>query len=131
MFSVAEIGGHDSAAAAAQYRENERELKRQRTQDAERGSVSKHPTQGGDTIAKDDASSSEGSDLAQKIVTSKAYTGAPTAKVAVVQSLDRPFFHIDLTSALQSAINNAEREVKGETPVAKEMEGDPAVVKEL
>ncbi|KAL9047391.1 MAG: hypothetical protein Q9214_000026 [Letrouitia sp. 1 TL-2023] len=121
VFSVAEIGGHDSAAAAAQYRENARELKRQRTQDAERGSVSKHPAQGGDTIAKDDASSSEGSDLAQKIATSKAYAGAPTAKVAVVQSLDRPFFHIDLTSALQSAINNAEREREGESPVVKEL----------
>lgn len=104
IFSVAEIGGHTSAAAAAEHRENERELKRQRTE--ERGSQSPEK---GEAISKDDAADSETSDFAQKIATSKAYASGVGARVAVVHGLNRPLFHVDLTSALQSAIANAER----------------------
>jgi len=35
--------------------------------------------------------------------------GPGAAKVAVVHGLDRPLFHIDLTSALLSAVANVER----------------------
>lgn len=118
IFSVAEIGGVHSAAEAAEYRENEKELRRQRTQDAEeaRAGVNK------DGISHHDAvSSSSGSDLGKELGNSKAYSQAyskgPSAKVAVVHGLNRPLFHIDLTSALQSAIANVE--VRGDGGVAK------------
>ncbi|KAL9030229.1 MAG: hypothetical protein Q9196_001623 [Gyalolechia fulgens] len=104
IFSVAEIGGQASAAAAAEYRENERELKRQRTEEQERSSLNK-----GEAIPHENAAESKTSDFAQKIATSKAYASGVGARVAVVQGLNRPLFHVDLTSALQSAITNAER----------------------
>ena len=37
-----------------------------------------------------------------------AKIGVTTTRVAVVQGLNRPFFHVDLTSALQSAVSNVE-----------------------
>ncbi|KAL8830898.1 MAG: hypothetical protein Q9170_005529 [Blastenia crenularia] len=108
IFSVAEIGGQNSAAAAAQYRENEKELKRQHTQERERASFSKGGASEGEEIGKDDSNSSETSDFAQNIATSKAYVGGVGTKVAVVHGLNRPLFHVDLTIALQSAIANVE-----------------------
>ena len=61
------------------------------------------------------ASNSSGSDLGRTLSTSKAYTkGGAGAKVAVVHGLNRPLFHIDLTSALQSAIANVEMRGEGE-----------------
>ncbi len=68
---------------------------------------------------QDRASSTSGSDLALQLEGSKAYSGvkATAAKVAVIQGLNRPLFHIDLTSALQSAIANVE--TKGEGGVVK------------
>ncbi|KAL9602189.1 MAG: hypothetical protein Q9219_002053 [cf. Caloplaca sp. 3 TL-2023] len=111
IFSVAAIGGHGSAEAAAAYRENEEELKRQRTNDKERRSMSKGGAADGETIAKDSTASSDTSDYAQNIATSKAYAAGSRARVAVVHGLNRPLFHIDLTSALQSAIANVENRV--------------------
>lgn len=113
VFSIAEINGNTSAAAAAEYRENERELQRQRTEDVEHGSQTKSMAHQ-DAIAHDAASSaSEG--ITRQLSTSKAYTKAATH--ALVHGVNRPLFHIDLTSALQSAIANVERrdemEVKG------------------
>ena len=92
-----------------------RELKRQRTKDLEQASTDKN-----DAIARHDAASaSSGSDIAKeldrKLSTSKAYAG--TNRVAVVHGLTRPLFHIDLTSALQSAVANVER--RGEGGVTK------------
>ncbi|KAL8953700.1 MAG: hypothetical protein Q9222_000445 [Ikaeria aurantiellina] len=107
IFSVAEIGGYDSAATAAQYRQNEREMKRHRTQDEE--SPGNKPAPDEDVIVKSDEASSDTSDFAQTIKTSKAYTNGPSTRVAVVHGLNRPLFHVDLTSALQSAIANVER----------------------
>jgi sodium-independent sulfate anion transporter 11 len=39
---------------------------------------------------------------------SSAYSTAPANNIAVVAGLNRPFFHIDLTSAVESAIKNVE-----------------------
>ena len=107
MFSVAEIGGQHSAAAAAEYRENEKELRRQRTEERSDRSVGKV-----DVIAhgQERDGSTSGSDLAQQLESSKAYGGGNTvsARVAAVNGLNRPLFHTDLTSALQSAILNVE-----------------------
>lgn len=117
VFSVAEIGGQYSAAAAAEYHENEKELKRQRTEEASSRSVGNTK----DVIAHnhETASSTSGSDLGQQLESSKAYGGGkvPTARVAAIHGLNRPLFHIDLTSALQSAIANVE--LRGEGGVAK------------
>ncbi|KZF25896.1 sulfate permease [Xylona heveae TC161] len=101
VFSVAEIGGQDSAAAVAEKDENIKELQRLRTQDAESArSQSAHK----DEIHIQSQSSLEGKDSAGYGTALKV----PHPKVAVVHGINRPLFHIDLTSALQSAIANAE-----------------------
>jgi len=73
------------------------------------------------THHNDEVISSSGSELGKELGATRAYSQAygkgPSAKVAVVHGLNRPLFHIDLTSALQSAIANVE--VRGEGGVAK------------
>ena len=111
VFSVADIGGSSSAAADAQNVQNARELKRQGTKDLETGrSVSADVNS---IITPDSASSQDSID--KQIRESRAYGKGPSSssrQIAVVQGLNRPFFHIDLTSALQSAITNAQGEGK-------------------
>lgn len=108
IFSVAEIGGATSAATAAQRRDNE--LRRQRTHDVEE---QRSKSLAHNNIAHETASTSS-SDLAKDLGSSQVY-GKRGARVAVVQGLNRPLFHIDLTNALQSAIANVERrqEIEG------------------
>ena len=110
IFSVAEIGGQDSAANAAEYRANEKELRRQRTKDLEQARVDKKD---GIVPQNDAVSASSGSDLGKDLGGTKAYN----PRVAVVHGLTKPLFHIDLTSALQSAIANVE--LRGEGGIAK------------
>jgi len=88
LFSVADIGGSDSAAQTAELLNinNEKELKEQRIRDLER--------------PRDHLSADSSSDT-KAVVASKA-----RSRTAVVSGLNRPLFHIDLTSALQSAIAN-------------------------
>ena len=104
VFSVADIGGQYSAAAAAEQHENEKELRRQRTEEASIGKA--------DVIAHghERDGSSTGSELAQQLESSKAYGGGKgvSTRVAAVNGLNRPLFHTDLTSALQSAVLNVE-----------------------
>lgn len=127
IFSVADIGGRDSAATAAELAENEKTLRRLRSLDIE------NPPTGGykdsTTIQQHDPSTISGNnsnsdDLEHTLNTSKAYGGASskgggddarvtTTKIAVVHGLNRPLFHIDLTSALQSAVANARRKGGG------------------
>jgi sodium-independent sulfate anion transporter 11 len=52
--------------------------------------------------------------LSKQLEYSKAYGGgknatAKTSRVAVVQGLNRPLFHVDVTAALDSALANAQR----------------------
>jgi sodium-independent sulfate anion transporter 11 len=89
IFSVSEIGGADSAAAAAELSANEKELAAQRSKSH--------------GISRDSDSLSSSSDI--KGVNAKA---GSLRRAAVVNGLNRPLFHIDLTSALQSAIANVE-----------------------
>ena len=108
IFSVAELGGSQSAAADA-----ERDLNRKITTDVENGRRSQsHPRE--INVDTSDSASSRNS-IEKAINTSKAYAHKrrdSNTKVAVVHGLNRPLFHIDLTSALQSAIANVEnREV--------------------
>ena len=94
IFSVSEIGGSDSAAAAAEAINIEKELKEQRTRERER------PRHGDDIIADSDSGLSSGDVKGPGIKAS--------SRTAVVNGLNRPLFHIDLTSALQSAIANVQ-----------------------
>ena len=103
VFSVAEIGGAHSAAAAAEYDINEKELKRQRAEDQMRNrGIKIEPIAHG----LETASSGSGSDLGGKGI---------TARVAAIHGLNKPLFHTDLTSALQSAIANVELRGEGGT----------------
>ena len=108
IFSVAEIGGSSSAAAAAEHDENRR---RPSTgiSDVEQARSGK-PVAVTDKIDKESADSSEDLDLQKEITRSKAYSRPNAKKIAVVHALNRPLFHIDLTSALQSAIANVKSE---------------------
>lgn len=100
VFSVAEIGGDYSAAAAAENAENKRQ---QRLRDVEVGGAATRTGSVGE-IGTPDSSSNHSVD--KQIATSKAYG---KSRVAVAHGINRPYFHLDLTSALQSAINGAER----------------------
>ncbi|KAI1356839.1 sulfate permease [Xylaria sp. FL0043] len=98
IFSIAEIGGSESAAAAAEREANEKELAvtHSRAQDTEAGRS--------EGIQPSGASSTSASDSV-----SKARNQEPRSpRRAVVHGVNRPLFHIDLTSALQSAIANVE-----------------------
>ena len=67
----------------------------------------------------DAASSTSGSDLNQQLENSKAYGGlkGSSGRVAAIHGLNRPLFHTDLTTALQSAIANVE--LRGDVGVVK------------
>ena len=108
IFSVTEIGGSSSVAA-----DREREVNFHRRQsslrertDIEIGAgkptekVTRHEDNNGSTDADYD-------DLKKELSHSKAYRTTVKRRV-VVHGLNRPLFHIDLTSALQSAIANVE-----------------------
>ena len=103
IFSVAEIGGNSSAATHAENRNNDAELRRQRTLDAEDPRAKS--AHGGITHETASASSS---DLGNELKSSGVYGKRNAGKTTVVHGLNRPLFHIDLTNALQSAIANVE-----------------------
>ena len=90
IYSVAEMGGQHSAAEAAEQDYN----KRKNSKDIETGSSSSS-----DRVGK--------TAYERELAGSKAYEGATETaqRVALVQGLNRPYFHVDLTSALQSAID--------------------------
>lgn len=103
IFSVAELGGSYSAAAEAEARQDrkaQRTLSQVRSQDIEAA----HPESEG---------SSDAGSLSKQLEYTKAYgrgnAGAKNARVAVVQGLNRPLFHVDVTAALNSALANAQR----------------------
>lgn len=97
IFSVADIGGKDSAAAAAEEDAISKELvlRSQRPEDEE--SAREAPAE-----VDDDQSSSS---FTEKPETSEI---KQKRRGAVITGLDKPLFHVDLTSALQSAIANVE-----------------------
>lgn len=99
IFSIAEIGGSESAAAVAEREANEKELAvtQSKAKDIEAAEA--------DAIRPSGASSTSASDS----VGAKAKNPAPgSPRRAVVHGINRPLFHVDLTSALQSAIANVE-----------------------
>lgn len=118
IFSVAELGGSDSAAAAAEWDENRAELKRQRTLDLEQSRTRSRQSDRDEIGVGTSSSDSDACDpLGKTLGESKAYGQTQsTSRVAVVHGLNRPFFHIDLTIALQSAIANTEARTSGPNP---------------
>lgn len=117
IFSVAEIEGSSSAAAHAEIVNNQQTQHTQPppskgTTDLEQGLKNEsHTTEHETTHDIEESSESSGSDssrddkLQKDLKLSKAYLQT-RRKVAMVQGINRPFFHIDLTSALQSALAN-------------------------
>lgn len=111
IFSVAEIEGSSSAAAFAE-REVNRRLQGYAKEDIESG-VKKEDHETAEREIKSVESASDDSNiitedkLKQDLADSRAYQSG-RRKVAIVQGMNRPYFHIDLTSALQSAIANVQ-----------------------
>lgn len=99
IFSVAGLGGSHSAATDADYELNRHETKRHR--DIEDARSTSHQAHEIDGINSESSSSGRNS-FEKNVTRTKSYGG----KKVVVHGLNRPFFHIDLTSALQSAIAN-------------------------
>lgn len=104
IFSVADIGGSHSAAANADYDLNLQRSKSHRG-DVETG---RHTEEEVDAITSEGSSSASGRNSFEKNVarTTTREQRAGASKKVVVHGLNRPFFHVDLTSALQSAVAN-------------------------
>ncbi|KAL1303695.1 hypothetical protein AAFC00_007047 [Neodothiora populina] len=105
IFSVADIGGSASAATQADFELNKNTTRSHR--DIEDGRSSRHNPAEIDNIAESSGSSTpSGRNSLEKHVTHHSRAQVGTTKKVVVHGLNRPFFHIDLTSALQSAVAN-------------------------
>ncbi|KAH6660036.1 sulfate permease [Truncatella angustata] len=102
IFSVAEIGGASSAAAVAEHDANEKEVSFQQT----RASSSDAQHAGDPDLIERGIGESSSSGSIDKGNTTQA------KRRVAVHGLNRPLFHIDLTSALQSAVANIEARVK-------------------
>lgn len=108
IFSIAEIGGSDSAAAVAEDEVNEKQP------GSQRGSKRQHGN-GSDDIenAPSEAGSSDADLPKEDVVVTEAAARpgkgpARRGRAVPVHGLNRPLFHVDLTSALQAAITNVE-----------------------
>ncbi|KAF2118222.1 sulfate permease-like protein [Lophiotrema nucula] len=103
IFSVAELGGSQSAAAAAEAKARK---KSQRVASAKAGDQA-----GANDDIEEHGSSSEADSLDKQLTNSQAYgtSGEQRGGNAVVQGLNRPLFHLDVTAALQSALANVQR----------------------
>ena len=112
IFSVAEQGGNSSPASFAAYIDkdvvHQQAMERNRV-DIEAGikdsSNAERSADESDRI--EHVSNGSSNDYPRALSVSTAYENA-MLKTAVVHGLNRPLFHIDLTSALQSAIANSD-----------------------
>ncbi|KAG5933726.1 hypothetical protein E4U53_000890 [Claviceps sorghi] len=101
IFSVAEIGGKDSAAAVAEENANERESQGGQSRvrinrlDEEMGQAS----DSNDALRRPDGGDEK---LEEAALSKQGRRGA------LLHSYNRPLFHVDLTIAVQSAISNVE-----------------------
>lgn len=116
IFSVAEIGGESSAAAIAEKEANDKEM---HIQHKRASGADQHEAL--DAIERGNGASSSASGSVNK--SAADLTSRSKRKVAV-HGLNRPLFHIDLTSALQSAIANLEARGAEEVQVVREDSAD-------
>lgn len=100
IFSVAEIGGASSAAAAGEDAYNKQNIY------TSPKDIESHGRRDNTSESSSDA------DIQTQLNSSSAYKSGAGVKVAVVQGLNRPFFHIDVTSAVQSAVHNIQAQGK-------------------
>jgi sodium-independent sulfate anion transporter 11 len=117
IFSVAELGGSSSAAAAAESDVNEKVLRPAAIRRAsQRGKVLEET----DIDVEQQAGSSEDGDLKDGVEGTQHESGGVPPLIRPrripVHGINRPLFHIDLTSALQSAITNVEARSESSTP---------------
>lgn len=104
IFSVAEIEGTSSAAAHAEIVNNQRQHK---AADLESGAKVEVSIKG--ETWSDEIGNGQEDELPNELADSKAVRR--TRKAAMVHGMNRPFFHVDLTSALQSAVANSSDEI--------------------
>jgi solute carrier family 26 (sodium-independent sulfate anion transporter), member 11 len=105
IFSVTEIGGDSSAAAQAEHAANKALRRNSFAQHDVEQAAGPYPTKDAITVEQYGKEGSNDADLNQTLTRSKAYK-----KVTPVHGLNRPLFHIDITSALQAAIANVEEQ---------------------
>ncbi|KAL3481233.1 sulfate transporter family-domain-containing protein [Aspergillus californicus] len=109
IFNVTEIEGRSSAAAHAEMVTNENARQASvHGADIERGIKPDSNLHERETYGIEESSNSSIGDddkLQRDLKDSKAYRNR--RKMAVVQGANRPFFHIDITSALESALANS------------------------
>ncbi|KAK3341151.1 sulfate transporter family-domain-containing protein [Lasiosphaeria hispida] len=109
IFSVAEIGGAESAAAAAEFEVNEKEFG-----PAFASANQRQSSQTLDMEARHRGGSRSSDNIALGIPAAAGRDGRAARRIAV-HGLNRPLFHVDLTSALQSAIANVAARNEAET----------------
>lgn len=109
IFSVAEIGGKSSAAAAAEDDANKRELllDPSLSQHDEETGRHEHGPEDGEREQEPLTGSSSGDHGVEKSRARRS-SGSGRRKGVLVSSVSRPLFHVDLTSAVQGAVANAE-----------------------
>jgi sodium-independent sulfate anion transporter 11 len=110
IFSVAELGGSHSAAAEAEARHNKNLARTASQAQRNEHDIEAQPTSTG--VRTEEDQSSEDDSLNKQLEYSRAYGGVERKKgnrIAVVQGLNRPLFHVDVTAALDSALANAQR----------------------
>jgi sodium-independent sulfate anion transporter 11 len=112
IFSVAEIGGRNSAAANAERISNEKEFQRQHSRESNPKTEAITKVSLG-SAALDNTKTKEIDKLSQ------------SPRVAVVHGLNRPFFHTDLTTALESAILSVEHKREFEQKGGKGISEEP------
>lgn len=133
IFSVAEIGGEQSAAEAAEQEVNEKEFgptlsARSRAQQHQRRNSM--DIESGSNTDETEAAALKATASGSERISPSAATAARcrfAGRTVAVHGINRPLFHVDLTSALQSAIANVEARaeftattssIKGVEPVA-------------
>lgn len=116
IFSVANIGGDSSAAAYAERKEEHDRLRSRQGDEEDKIVVEKATATG---------SSSSSEDL-KNISKTNVYS---ESRQVLVAGLNRPFFHLDLTSALQAAIANVEADHKSQRTYSTQINDPPTAHK--
>jgi len=104
IFSVAEIGGSTSAAAAAEREARQTAILK--ANDVEVGQASKVIEHAIEQASESGSSRNGVEAITNQLHGSQAYQEG--RKIALVHGINRPLFHMDLTSAVQSAVSNAQ-----------------------
>ncbi|KAK3309563.1 sulfate transporter family-domain-containing protein [Chaetomium strumarium] len=113
IFSVAEIGGAQSAAAAAELEDNEKELESLHRRQSHAPDLEAGLSKGGDQSSPVETATATATEEYHGTSAAAPHARAAgctlnSGRTVAVHGINRPLFHVDLTSALQSAIANVE-----------------------